>query len=370
MTKLDRSLIEEIGFNPYYQMMDGKQYVDLASNNYLGLAGDDRVKSAAIQAIREYGVSMCGTPIATGYTALFQRVEQRLSEFTGLEEAILFPSCYQANNGLFANLVKKEDIILFDRLAHSSLIQGIRAVGCKIQPFLHNDMNHLQTILDRTRGRKIFVVTESVFSTEGSIAPLDEIIKLCDQYGAMPMVDDSHGIGVLGSQGGGILKHFQIRDFKGIYTASLGKALVGSGGMIAGRGEVIEYLRYYCPHLIYSTAVTPATLGGIDGVLDVLADEFRERSARMWKYKSLIENAVDGLIPGEAPVNAILTGEAKKTIRLAKLLFERNILSTPFIEPSVPANQGVVRLIAGAGLTGDQVQAAIDAIKESLCVIS
>lgn len=370
MMKLDKSLVEEIGFNPYYQMVDGKQYVDLASNDYLGLANDDRVKAASMKAIKEYGVSGCGTPIATGYNALFQKVEQRLSAFTGLDETILFPSCYQANTGLFLNIVQKEDIILFDRLAHSSLIQGIRAAGCKIQPFLHNDMNHLQAILNRTKGQKIFIVTESVFSTEGSIAPLNEIVKLCEQYGAMPIVDDSHGIGVLGSQGGGILEHFQIKDFKGIYTASLGKALANSGGMIAGRGEVIEYLRYYCPHLIYSTAITPAALGGIDGVLDVLSAEFSKRSARMWKYKSVIEKEVNGLIHGEAPINAILTGDAKRTILLSKLLFERNILSTPFIEPSVPKNQGVVRLIAGAGLTEDQVKAAISAIKESLCVIS
>jgi len=364
MLELDRSLVEEIGFNPYYYSFDNKKYIDLASNNYLGLAENEKVKESAIDAIRKYGTSMCGTPIATGYIELFEETERRLSEFVNLDQTIIFPSCYQANNGIFGVLANKEDIIIFDRFAHSSLIQGIKAVGCKISPFLHNDMNHLEQILSRSQSfKQLFVVTESVFSTEGSIAPFKEIDLLCKKYNAVPIVDDSHAIGVIGKDGKGILQYQSITDFNGIYTASLGKAFANNGGMVAGNNKTIEYLRHYCPQLIYSTAIAPASLGGINGVLDVLAADFEELSSRMWRYKNLIYNSIDNIIKSEAPINSINTGTAKETILLSKKLFENGILSTPFIEPSVPKNEGIVRLIAGAGLSEEQIKCVVEKIK-------
>lgn len=369
MLEVDKSLAEEAGFNPYYNTFDNKAYIDLASNNYLGLAEHERVKSEAISAIQKYGASMCGTPIATGYTELFKETEERLSQFAGLEETILFPSCYQANNGIFAVLSGRDDLVIVDRLAHSSLIQGIKMSGCKISPFLHNDIDHLESILKRSGNyRQIFVVTESVFSTEGSIAPLDKIAALCEKYGAIPVVDDSHGIGVIGKNGGGVLEHFNIGDFTGIYTASLGKAIANSGGMVSGSVKTIEYLRYYCPQLVYSTAVTPAVLGGINGALDVIASDFDNLSRRMWSYKQLIYDELgsltDKLSESESPINAFKTGGAVETLELAKRLFENGIYVTPFIAPSVPKNCGVVRMIAGVGLTEEQVRCAIKKIKD------
>lgn len=367
MKLLDRSLVEDIGFNPYYQIMDKHAYIDLASNNYLGLAEDSRIKSAAINAIEKYGTSMCGTPIATGYIDLFKEVERKLSDFVGLEETIIFPSCYQANNGVFSMLVDKEDVIVVDRCAHSSLMQGIKSVGCKVIPFLHNDMDHLEKVLKRSQKYKqIFVVTESVFSTEGSIAPLDKILALCENVGAMPIIDDSHGIGVIGENGKGVLEHFQIKDFHGIYTASLGKALANSGGMISASKKIIEVLRHYCPHLIYSTAITPASLGGISAALDVIKKDFKEIKAVLWAYKNEIGEASDLFLDSLTPINALRTGDAKSTLLIAKKLFEKGIYTTPFIEPSVPKSEGIVRMIAGAGLTKEQVCYAANKIREIL----
>jgi len=246
--KVDKSLAEKIGFNPYYcnlesglddpLIIDGKPFINLASNNYLGLAADARVKQAMIAAILKYGASLCGTPIATGNIDLYQQTEAELARFVGLEAAVVLPSCYQANNGLFTAVAGKDDLIVVDHFAHSSLIQGVKAVGCKIRPFLHNDMDHLQQILKQaSKYRHTFIVTESVFSTEGSIAPLNEIVKLAIQYGAIPVVDDSHGIGVIGQGGRGILAESNLGDFQGIYTASLGKALANGGGVIAGKAK-------------------------------------------------------------------------------------------------------------------------------------
>ena len=375
---LDESLAEVAGHNPYYRRIDsgldakilvnGHKMIDLASNNYLGLATDNRVKLAAVEAVQKYGVSLCGTPIATGYIDLYQRLEEKLSSFIGLEETIILPSCYQANNGLFSCIAGPQDLIVVDRLAHSSLIQGIKATGCKIRPFLHNNLEHLEGILQRSTGyRQVFVVTESVFSTEGSIAPFKEIVQLCENYHALPVIDDSHGIGVLGKSGQGILEEQGIEGFRGIYTASLGKAMANSGGMISGEKRLIDYLRYYCSHLVYSTALTPAILAGTEAVLDIIQSDFGAIKSRLLTYQQEIyESLVEGgftVVPGEAPINSIQSGSKEATFILAKKLYEKGILSTPFIEPSVPVGEGRVRLIAGANLTQDTMAEAAEIIQ-------
>lgn len=366
MLSADMEIIKKIGFNPYYGT-EHNGFIDMSSNDYLGLRNHPLAITEAKKALDKYGLSMCGTPIACGYSKLFAAAEMRLSEFVMLEAAIIFPSCYQANNGIFSALCNENDLIIFDKYSHSSLIQGIFSCKAKKNPFKHNDMEHLETILARNcdKSNKIYVVTESVFSTEGSIAPFDRIVELCNKYGSTPVVDDSHGVGVIGKNGRGVLEHFNLRDFRGIYTASLGKALANSGGMVGGKFNTIEYLRYYCSHLIYSTAITPPTLGGLNGILDVYESEFSERLQKLWDYKKRISVCNDMFMKSQAPINSLFCGEREKTVKIAKTLFENKILSTPFVEPSVPKDKCVVRLIANAGLTNEQV----DKTCEVLCNI-
>lgn len=376
---VDESIVKTVGFNPYYMEIEpgldkniyinGRKIINLASNNYLGLADDERVKQAIISAVEKYGASLCGTPISTGYIALYKKLEQKLSDFVELEDTIIFPSCYQANNGLFISIIGKEDLVIVDRYAHSSLVQGIKAAGCKIRPFLHNNTDHLQGILKRSSNfRQVFVVTESVFSTDGSIAPFKEIVDLCEEYNAIPIIDDSHGIGILGKTGKGILEEQKIENYKGIYSASLGKALANAGGIISGEKKVIKYLRYYCPHLVYSTSITPSVLAGIEAVLKIICSEFRIIKDRIESYKHIIfQSLIEGgfqVVSSNAPINSIYTGNKENTFNIAKKLYNNGILSTPFIEPSVPVNQGRVRLIAGADLKKDTVLEAAETIKK------
>ena len=319
------------GFNPYYPLIrsalddplriDGREFINLASNNYLGLSNDPRVVKAAVAGLKEYGVSLCSTPVAAGYSELFYKAETALSNFSGLGETLIFPSCYQANNGLFQAIALPGDLILVDRCAHSSLLEGIKTAGCSYRPFRHNDLDHLKVILKRSdHFGHVFVVTESVFSTEGSIAPFAGINELCLRYGAIPVVDDSHGIGVIGQTGRGILEYSGVLDFEGIYTASLGKALATIGGMIGGKKSLMDYLRYSVSHLLYSTAILPSALKALLAVLEIIDLEFPVISARMWNYTRTLSmgllEAGYTLTGTATPIVSVCSGDPVETLML------------------------------------------------------
>jgi 7-keto-8-aminopelargonate synthetase-like enzyme len=382
---VDRSALKAAAFNPYYRPLRGFQngqpwigrhaFFDLASNDYLGLATDPRVRDAVIAAVDEYGSSMCGTPIACGYAQVLSELERELAAFVGLEDALVFPSCYQANVALFPAVATPADVILIDHYAHASLGQGVKAVGCKVRPFLHNDVGHLERLLAGATGfRQVFVVTESVFSTSGNIAPLHAIVDLCRHFGAIPVVDDSHGIGVLGKRGCGILEDQDIRDFPGIYTASLGKALANAGGVVAGCQVLIDALRYCCPGLIYSTALPPPSIAGTLCTLQIISNEFDLLGRTVLQnHELLLQKLAEcnfAVAPGRAPIAAIRSGSTADTIALAARFYEHRILATPFVPPSVPANCGVLRLILGAKLdvsgVGGLMRALASLAKRSL----
>ena len=372
--RLNDQVARAAGFNPYYPLIqsplddpliiDGRKLINLASNNYLGLSNDPRVVNAAITGLKEYGVSMCSTPVAAGYSELFCKAEKTLSVFSGLEETLIFPSCYQANNGLFQAIAHDGDLVLVDRCAHSSLVEGIKTAGCRIRPFRHNDMEQLEEILERSHSyNQVFVVTESVFSTEGSIAPFREINELCLRHGAIPVVDDSHGIGVIGSTGRGILEHAGIHDFRGIYTTSLGKALATAGGMIGGKKSLMNYLRFSVSHLIYSTAILPAALQALLCVLEIINREFDVISGRLWDNTlTLSRGLAESGYPSTGtatPIVSVCSGDSIETLLLSKEIYKNGILGTPFIYPSVPEKEGRIRLIASANLKPESIDRAV-----------
>jgi 7-keto-8-aminopelargonate synthetase-like enzyme len=376
---LNDELLQKTGFNPYYVniqsglddslIIDNVKFINLATNNYLGIANDSRIKEATINAINKYGVSLCATPIASGGSELYTNLAKHLSEFIGLESSIIYPSCYQANIGLFPAIANKEDVIIVDQFSHSSLVEGVKAVGCKIRPYLHNNLDSIEkNLINSSNYKQIYVVTESVFSTEGSIAPFADIVKLCEKYGAIPVIDDSHGIGVIGKNGKGILEYAGIENYQGIYTASLGKSIANLGGVISGKKSFIDYLKYHSSHLIYSTAITPSILAGIEKAISIIEEEFEVLGNKMWAYRNKLRDALVKLeyniVPSSAPITSIATGTSENTLLFAKKLYYKNILATPFIYPSVPENKGVIRLIAGANLEEQTIERAIQLFKE------
>jgi len=228
-------------------------------------------------------------------------------------------------------------------------------------------MDHLEDLLSRKLCTgQVFVVTESVFSTEGSLAPFGKINMLCEKYGAIPVVDDSHGIGVLGRDGSGILSHFGIDNYGGIYTASLGKALGVTGGVIGGKASLIRYLRFSTSHLIYSTAISPASLMALLRVLSIIRDEFKTLSEILWSYTDWLWEGLTAegfvLTDSQTPINSIKSGNSLETLQLAKWFYEEGIITTPFIYPSVPEREGRIRLIAGANLKASSIERVLNCI--------
>lgn len=377
--KVDINAAAEFQFNPYFRQLEsslanpvrveGKVMYNLAANNYLGLAQRKEIKEQQKKAIDIYGASLCGTPIATGTTDLAKKTEERLSKFAGLESGIIFPSCYQANMSIFSCITGNNTVIIFDHYCHASLIQGIQKTSAKIKPFLHNNTQHLEKTLAHSQDfEQIIVVTESVFSTEGSCAPFYEIVQLCDKYDAIPIVDDSHGIGVLGPKGKGVLRHFQIKNYKGIYTASLGKAMANSGGYVGGPKELIDYLKYNAGAYIYSTALPPSLYAGtlealriLEGEGDALLAQLKNNTARLRKV--LDEKGLP-LVPAEASIVSIDAGSLKNAARIGKALFKAGLFVTLFIPPSVPNNKSKIRLIAGADIHDEMMDTIIQKIKD------
>jgi len=374
---IDKSLADELGYNPYCRRINGKEAgllhvegracIDFASNDYLGLAGDKRVRRAMVEALDCYGASMCGTPVAVGGSEPLRELETRLARFIGLEDAVVFPSCYQANLSIFSALADPDDLILIDHYAHASLIQGARASRAELKPFLHNNMAHLEKMLAKSSSHaRRFVVTESVFSTSGVLAPLDELVDLCRRYDGLAVIDDSHGIGVIGESGRGGPEEFNVRDFSGIYVASLGKALGGQGGVVSASHDIIDYLRYSCPGLIYSTGLTPAAAAGVLTGLEIVEREYRPLAKRLWDNKAMVYSALQvggfNVAEGSAPIISLQCGSAEQTIRMAKQLHGAAVFTTPFIPPSVPMGKGCVRMIAGAGVDGETMDRALQVL--------
>jgi len=310
---------------------------------------------------------MCGTPVACGSVDLYQQASREVSLFLGLEDAILYPSCFQANVAAIGALVKPDDVVYVDRNAHSSIIEGIRATGCKIKPFKHNDVDYLRELVRRPeKFQNRFVATESVFSTEGSIAPFDLIYDLAMEHDLIPIVDDSHGIGVIGQTGRGILEEKQIKNYAGIYTASTGKALGISGGFVCSSYHIIEFLRYSSPGLLYSTALPPALIAGTIKALEIVSREGREMVQRLSLNKDYLYERLQGsgfrLCTSEAFICSLLAGSNESTFRIYLALFDEGVLTTPFIYPSVAKKQGVIRMIPRIDLNREQMDHVITSL--------
>ena len=348
----------------------GQQHVlNLCANNYLGLANHPEVIAAAHKALDEFGYGMASVRFICGTQTIHKELEARISQFLGTEDTILYPSCFDANGGLFETLLGKDDAVISDALNHASIIDGVRL--CKAQRFLYqnSDMTDLEAQLAAaSKANAKLIVTDGVFSMDGTIAKLGDICDLADQHDAMTMIDDAHAAGFLGKTGRGTHEYRDVMGRIDIITGTLGKALGGaSGGYTSGRKEIVGWLRQRSRPYLFSNSVAPMIAATSIAVLDLLerdnslAERLHENAGY---FRSKMQERGFDIKPGEHPIVPVMLGDAKLATTMADELLKRGIYVIGFCFPVVPVGQARIRTQMSAGITREQLDHAIEAFSE------
>ncbi|OKL46750.1 glycine C-acetyltransferase [Boudabousia liubingyangii] len=353
----------------------GGKSLNFCANNYLGLADDPQIVQAAHEALDRWGFGMSSVRFICGTQTPHRQLEQALADYVGQEDAILFSSCYDANGGIFEVLLNADDAVISDELNHASLIDGIRL--CKAARFRYKnaDMSDLRTQLQAAKdggAKRMLVVTDGVFSMDGSFAPLDQICDLAEEFGAMVMVDDSHATGFVGPQGRGTPAKFGVQDRVDVISSTLGKALGGaSGGFVAARKQVVDLARQRARTYLFSNAVAPTVVAGSAKALELAlgAEDARERLVQNAKlFRELMEEAGFDLLPGEHPITAVMfPGDdgAVLATKIADAMLERGVYVIAFSFPVVPRGKARIRVQLSAGHSLDDVRACVQAFIEA-----
>jgi 8-amino-7-oxononanoate synthase len=327
-------------------VVDGRSYVAFCSNDYLGLANHPHVVAAAVEAALRHGVGEGASHLVTGHNIVHQRLEEKLAEFSGMPRALLFSSGYHANIGAITALAGAEDAIFSDEFNHASLIDGMRLSRGRVVRYPHADLEFLERELRRcdARGGKM-VVTDAVFSMDGDIAPLPALLALCERYDAWLLVDDAHGLGVIGPEGRGSLAHFGLSSPRIVYVGTLGKAVGVAGAFVAGQAEVVETVMQRARTYIYTTASPALLAAAVEASLELVREEGwrRERLSNLIRaLKEALGGANPRLAPSDTPIQPLVIGENSRAVAASEALRERGILVPAIRPPTVP--EGTARL--------------------------
>lgn len=345
------------GWYPYFKAIasgadsevtiDGKKFVMVGSNNYLGLTQDPRVKAAAIKAVEDFGSGCTGSRFLNGTLALHEELERRLAKFMQREAALCFSTGFQTNLGTIATIVGKDDLIFTDRANHASIVDGCRLAFGKMVKFKHNDFNDLERLLKKyPKSDGKLIVADGVFSMEGDIIDLPRLTHLAAEYGARVMMDDAHSIGVLGKHGRGTGEHFGLEDKVDIVMGTFSKSFASIGGFIVADAYVIDYIKHHSRALIFSASMPPAATATVLAALDIIEQE-PQRIECLWKNARKMKAGFDALGfdtgKSETPIIPLLIGDDMKTFAFWKMLYDNGIFSNPVITPAVPPGQGRIR---------------------------
>jgi glycine C-acetyltransferase len=344
----------------------GREILNLCANNYLGLADDPRVVDAAAKTLRDRGFGMASVRFICGTQDIHRQLEDRLSGWLGQEDAILFPSCFDANGGVFEAFLGDQDAIISDALNHASIIDGVRLCKAKRYRYANRDMKELEARLEEASdARYRLIVTDGVFSMDGYYAPLDEICALADRHDALVMVDDSHAVGFVGPGGRGTAARFGVEDRVDILTGTLGKALGGaSGGYVAARREIVQVLKQRARPYLFSNSVAPAVVGASLAVLDLLEEsgdlrDQLERNAARFRA-GMAENGFD-LLAGEHAIVPVMFGDARVASAVADALWQARVYAVAFSFPVVPHGQARIRVQLSAAHSDADIDRAVSA---------
>ena len=348
---------------------DGGTLANFSSNDYLGLANDARLREAAHRAIDELGVGAGASPLVSGHTRVHEEAERRFARFAGLPAALLFGSGYAANLGILATLGDAGSEIFSDDLNHACLIDGARLSRGAVTRYPHGDLRSLEAALERSTARNRIVATDAVFSMDGDLADVPALLALCERYEAWLVLDDAHGIGVVGASGHGILEHFAVRSPRIVYMATLGKALGGYGAFVAGEREVVEWLLQRARTYIYSTALPPMAAAVAIRAMDIvdsdpaLLGRLRERIAH---FRESCASRGISLGASHTAIHPIVIGAPDRAVAVSRELAGRGFLVPAIRPPSVPAGTSRLRVSLSAAHGERDVEALVNALAECL----
>ena len=364
------------GYYPYFKaiqsgagssvMIDGKKFIMIGSNNYLGLTQDERVKQAAIEALETFGSGCTGSRYLNGTLSLHEELEEKLANFVRKDAALVFSTGFQTNQGTISTIVGKDDIIFSDRANHASIIDGCRLAFGKIVRYKHNNIQDLERQL-KTNGKNSggkLIVSDGVFSMEGDIVKLPEILELANKYQARVMIDDAHSCGVLGKTGRGTGEHFGLEDGIDLVMGTFSKSFASIGGFIAGEKKAINYIKHHARSFIFSASMPPSAVATVSKAVDILISE-PERLDHLWKNTKKMKQGFDemGFNTGvsETPIIPIIIGDDLKTFFFWKLLFENGIFSNPVISPAVEQGNQLLRTSYMATHTDEELDQVLEA---------
>lgn len=345
--------------------LNGKKYIMAGSNNYLGLANDPEMKKAAAEAALARGTGSAGSRFLNGNTKYANDLEEKLAKFKGKEAGLIFSAGYQMNLGVISSLLKKGDVAIVDKLDHASILDGVKLSEAEMVRFKHNDMEDLERVLskiDDSKGKLIIV--DGVFSMEGDICNLPEIVKLAKKYGARIIVDDAHATGILGKTGRGTCEHFGLENGEvDLVVGTCSKTFATVGGFVVGDADVIHYIRHNARSQIFSAALPPASIASIDKALDLIWDDM-SRKDRLWaNTKRLKEGFLKlGFNIGatQTPIVPIFIGTMENCFKMWRATFDGGIFTTPVIPPAVPPNKCMMRVTLMATHTDEQIDKIIE----------
>jgi glycine C-acetyltransferase len=357
------------GPNEAEVILNGKKVINLSSNNYLGFANHPRLKKAAIEMVEKYGVGAGAVRTIIGNMDIHEEMERILAEFKREEAVMVFQSGFNCNAGTIQAITEQGDLIISDELNHASIIDGSRLSKADRAIYKHSDMDHLEQVLkeNRDKYRNILIITDGVFSMDGDIAKLPEIVELAEKYEAMTYVDDAHGSGVLGESGRGTVDHFHLHGRVDFSIGTLSKAIGVVGGYVAGSSVMKDWLSHRGRPLLFSTSLPPAAVGAIIEAVKMLM-ETTEYTDRLWKNARFFKEKLGklGFNTGhsETPITPVIIGDEAKTMEFSRKLFENGVFVSGIVFPTVPRGTGRVRCMVTAAHTEEQLSRAVDVFEK------
>jgi len=371
--KRDQEAIE-LGFYPYFKAIsaldgphvtvNGRDMIMVGSNNYLGLTTHPRVKEAAMKALERHGTSCSGSRFLNGTLEMHEQLEASLAQFVGKESTQVFTTGFLTNQGVIAPLLSRTDTVIVDRLVHASVLEGVRLSFGKVRRFRHNDIESLRRNLEASADSDgVLVIVDGVYSMEGDIAPLPEIVAVTKEYGARIMVDDAHGLGVLGKNGRGTLEHFNLTDRVDLVMGTFSKSLASLGGFVAGDAAVINYIRHNSRALIFSASMPPSAVAAVNAALEVIQAEPEIRD-HLWENTNFLMRHIVELGfdtgPTETPIVPMIVGDDARACIFWRLLFDEGLFTNCVVSPGVPPGSQRIRMCLMATHSREDLEKVVE----------